>query len=106
MSKHQQINSKYDLNFINNNDYTLDDFKYNINQMYNNTYTYDFSNYININSEITINCPIHGNFKMIAKDHLNGEECDICVITCINDFILEIDINNINNIDKEIIYTF
>jgi len=101
MSKHQQFKSKYDLNFINNNDYTLDDLKYNINHIYKNAYTYDFSNYTNINSEIIINCPIHGNFKMIALNHINGEECDICVISAINDFIEEIDINNI---DKEIIY--
>ena len=77
-----------------------------INQIYKNTYTYDFTNYININSEIIINCNIHGKFEMIAKNHLNGEECDICVITSINDFIEEIDINIINDIDKEIIYKF
>ena len=41
---------------------------------------YDYSNldYIGINSNIIISCPIHGKFKQNALRHLNGRGCPNC----------------------------
>lgn len=41
---------------------------------------YDYSNvkYINTREQILINCPIHGEFEQIARNHLNGCGCPIC----------------------------
>lgn len=41
---------------------------------------YDYSNIglVTENTEILIKCSIHGEFKQIAKDHLNGKGCSKC----------------------------
>ena len=41
-------------------------------------YDYSEAEYTNIDSEVTIICPIHGKFKQIAYDHLKGCGCSKC----------------------------
>ena len=45
---------------------------------HNGIYDYSFSNVINSKSKIKIKCSIHGLFKQIANDHLQGYGCPKC----------------------------
>lgn len=38
--------------------------------VHNNVYDYTKTKFINIRSEITVNCPIHGDFTVLAKSHI------------------------------------
>lgn len=42
-------------------------------------YTYNNAEYVNKNTKIIVTCPIHGDFKIIPYDHLNGHGCSKCV---------------------------
>lgn len=55
---------------------------------------YDYSKTIYIGSldEVTIICPIHGEFKQIASEHLRGRGCKYC-----NESKLENEVNNVLN---------
>lgn len=46
-------------------------------------YKYDYSKviYTNIFNKVLIICPIHGEFKQVARDHLRGHECRRCAGT-------------------------
>ena len=52
-------------------------FKQKANELYNNKYKY-FDDYVNTQTEIEVECPIHGIFKVKPIKHLNGFECPIC----------------------------
>lgn len=43
-----------------------------------NKYTYSKVEYKNRDLPIIITCPIHGDFKQVAKDHINGHGCPLC----------------------------
>ena len=61
---------------------------------------YDYSkiDYQGIKSTITIICPVHGEFKQRASNHLNGRGCQICNHGWNADRIIQF-INNIDNRD-------
>ena len=40
------------------------------NSLHNHAYDYTKTKFINIRSEITVNCPIHGDFTVLAKSHI------------------------------------
>lgn len=48
------------------------------NSVHDGKYDYSQTEYKNINSKITINCPIHGSFTQLAINHLNGQGCPKC----------------------------
>lgn len=51
-------------------------------ELHNAKYEYDLDNYINLESEITVICPVHGKFSQRASNHLAGRACFLCgVIT-------------------------
>lgn len=41
-------------------------------------YDYSQSKYVNTNTKLVIICPIHGEYKQVAKDHLAGYGCPNC----------------------------
>lgn len=51
-----------------------------VKKLHNNFYDYTKSIYKNKNSKITITCPIHGDFKQYAGNHLKGHGCQKCSI--------------------------
>lgn len=48
------------------------------NIIHGNKYDYSKVNYINGNTDITIICPIHDEFKKIPDNHLDGQGCQKC----------------------------
>jgi len=49
--------------------------------IHKNFYSYEKTEYINKMSLITITCPIHGDFKQIACNHLKGCKCPKCAFS-------------------------
>lgn len=47
-------------------------------KIHGNKYDYSKVKYINSHAKVNIICPIHGEFKMIANNHLNGQGCPDC----------------------------
>lgn len=47
-------------------------------EIHGNKYDYSKTEYINANTKITIICPIHGEFKQNARNHLQGQGCPLC----------------------------
>ena len=47
-------------------------------EVHGDTYNYDKVVYKNIQSKVTITCPIHGDFEQIVGNHLKGCGCPIC----------------------------
>lgn len=55
--------------------------KYFINKasgIHNNKYDYTKARYVRNKDYITITCPIHGDFKQIARYHIDGNGCPEC----------------------------
>lgn len=48
------------------------------NEIHHNKYSYKESVFKGVNNEMTITCPIHGNFNQIVSHHLNGHGCPKC----------------------------
>jgi Zn finger protein HypA/HybF involved in hydrogenase expression len=48
------------------------------NKIHNNKYNYDKIIYSSQKDKIIVTCPLHGDFKINAKHHLNGGECPQC----------------------------
>ena len=46
--------------------------------VYGNHYDYSKVNYINSSNKVTIGCPIHGDFEIYAREHLDGKGCPRC----------------------------
>ena len=67
----------------------------------NNKYDYSKTNYINNKTNITIICPIHGEFNTNPKNHLNGSDCPNCSHELIG-FKNRTNINKIIEVSKEI----
>ena len=47
-------------------------------QLHGDIYEYSITHYIGSHKKLKILCPIHGEFEIIAKDHLNGQGCGKC----------------------------
>lgn len=56
----------------------LDNFIRISNKMHNNKYKYDKSKYINNYTNLTITCPIHGDFEQTPHAHMRGQGCPHC----------------------------
>ena len=48
------------------------------NEQHGNFYTYKNISFKNLHEKVEIICPIHGSFKQIAQDHINGHGCPKC----------------------------
>lgn len=46
--------------------------------MHGSFYDYSKSNYIGSLKNITITCPLHGDFSQRASSHLAGSDCPVC----------------------------
>ena len=49
------------------------------NIIHKNGYTYQYAQHTGREAALTITCPKHGNFEMIARRHLDGGKCKSCV---------------------------
>ena len=47
-------------------------------QVHGSKYDYSLVNYINNSTDVTIICPIHGEFKQRPNNHFNGKGCSMC----------------------------
>lgn len=57
---------------------TIEKFIEKANKVHNNKYKYENTIYLLKADVIDIECPIHGNFKQRADNHLQGKGCDKC----------------------------
>ena len=66
-------------------------------KIHGNKYDYSKTNYISTHKEVTIICPIHGEFSQLAYYHLSGSGCPNCSNSIgeekIRSFLLEKNIN-------------
>lgn len=47
-------------------------------EVHNYHYTYDNLYYISLRDNVTVTCPIHGDFEQLASNHLRGYGCSKC----------------------------
>ena len=64
----------------NNQRMTLEEFIKQSNIVHNYKYDYSKVNYINMNTNVIITCPIHGDFPQEPRYHLEGHGCKLCAI--------------------------
>lgn len=57
---------------------TTEEFIDKSNKIHNNFYDYSKVNYINVNTDVIIICPIHGEFKQLPHNHLRNAKCIQC----------------------------
>lgn len=57
--------------------FTFEDFKNRASLVHNNIYRY-YGTYVNQKSKIGIVCKKHGEFRQVARDHLQGQGCPTC----------------------------
>lgn len=55
-----------------------EDFIIKATNIHNGLYGYDKVNYINNNTKVSIECPIHGYFEQVPATHLQGQGCNTC----------------------------
>ena len=48
------------------------------NSIFNGKYSYEKVNYVDYKTEVTITCPIHGDFMQRPSNHLKGHGCPQC----------------------------
>ena len=49
-------------------------------RLHNNFYSYPNTQYLEVFSNVDIECPVHGNFSQQANSHLNGSGCMDCFL--------------------------
>lgn len=57
---------------------TRDSFIEKANSIFNGKYSYEKVNYVDYKTEVTITCPIHGDFKQRPSNHLKRHGCPHC----------------------------
>lgn len=57
---------------------TTDSFVTEAKEVYGDCYDYSKVNYINKEHRVTVVCPVHGDFKVYAREHLDGKGCPKC----------------------------
>ena len=57
---------------------TRDSFIEKANSIFNGKSSYEKVNYTDYKTEVTITCPIHGDFKQRPSNHLKGHGCPLC----------------------------
>lgn len=51
------------------------------NSIHGNKYSYDNCKYIRSTQQITVTCPVHGDFCIRASNHLRGQGCNDCILS-------------------------
>ena len=64
---------------------TLEKFIEKSNKIHNNKFDYSKVNYIDLYTQVTIVCPIHGEFEQTPRKHLSGSGCLKCFFDKIKD---------------------
>lgn len=59
---------------------TLEQFIEQAKNIHGDRYDYSKVLYVNINTNIIITCPTHGDFKQLPQNHLKGATCIKCAI--------------------------
>lgn len=59
---------------------TQEQFIIDANKKHNNKFSYTNLVYVNDKSDVTVTCPIHGDFEQNARSHLNGRGCHKCYL--------------------------
>lgn len=67
-------------NRVNPNTISKDEFINRSKVIHGNTFTYDNVDYINTHTPVYVTCPIHGKFKTIPYNHMNGSGCKSCAM--------------------------
>lgn len=57
---------------------TLDDFITRARAVHGNKYDYSMVEYRDVDAQVTIICPEHGEFRQVAYDHTKGHGCKVC----------------------------
>jgi hypothetical protein len=50
------------------------------NLVHDNKYTYEKAIFVNVDTKITITCPVHGDWQQMPKSHLSGNGCKQCFL--------------------------
>lgn len=80
---------------------TTEEFIQRSNLIHDNTYCYDKSVYKSTHRNLTITCPVHGDFRQSPANHLRGQGCPKCDISLLENEIYEALIkNNINFVQQ------
>ena len=58
---------------------TTDSFIAEATEIWGTTYDYSKVNYINNNHRVVLICPVHGEFEVYAREHLDGRGCPKCL---------------------------
>ena len=61
-----------------NHQYTTEEYIEKVSKIHNYKYIYDKTKYINSHTKIIVTCPIHGDFEILATNHLCGDGCPLC----------------------------
>ena len=72
------LNGKRCIKCSGNYQYTTEEYIEKVSKIHNYKYIYDKTKYINAHTKIIVTCPIHGNFEILATNHLCGDGCPLC----------------------------
>ena len=61
-----------------NYQYSTKEYIEKVSKIHNYKYIYDKTKYINSHTKIIVTCPIHGDFEILATNHLSGDGCPLC----------------------------
>lgn len=61
-----------------NHQYTTEEYIQEVNKVHNHKYIYTKTYYVDSHTKITVICPIHGDFEILATNHLCGDGCPLC----------------------------
>lgn len=61
-----------------NQKYTTEGYIKKVREIHNDKYSYEKTNYVNSHTKIIVTCPIHGDFEILATNHLCGDGCPLC----------------------------
>lgn len=63
---------------VKNRSYTYNEFVAESRLVHGDKYTYDEHTYSTVSGKVSCICPKHGEFSVVASDHLKGKGCDVC----------------------------
>jgi hypothetical protein len=90
------------LSRIEKSKYTTETFIEKSNIRHNNFYSYLKTKYTKSTEEVNIECPIHGEFKQVAAEHLRGYGCKKCAEIYSNGYKLSSWLKYCNRYNKDV----
>lgn len=61
-----------------NHQYTTEEYIQEVDKIHNHKYIYTKTHYVDSHTKITVTCPVHGDFEILATNHLSGDGCPLC----------------------------